>query len=337
MKYRFATILAAGLALCGPAQAGATFDAIKARGQLVCGVSEGTPGITMPNQKGEWTGLYVDLCRAVAAALVGDAAKVKFVPHSTVQRFVALQSGEVDMVARTATATALREAQLGLRFAPVGFYDGQAVMVQKSSGITSVKAMDGATICVQPGSTSELNLADYFRGLKLSFKPVTVESLPALEAAYLAGRCDAVSNDASVLAGLKLGTARPDDHVILPERLSKEPTALVVRKGDDELFDLVRWAMFALIEAEELGVTKANAEEQLKSTNPPVRRLLGTEPGVGAALKVDDRWAWRMIAQLGNYGEIFERNLGQQSEHKLPRGLNDLWTRGGLMYAWPVR
>lgn len=331
--------LTAGLLLSSllPAAAGTHLEALKQRGALKCGTSEGTPGITMPDREGKWTGIYADLCRAIAAAVLGDATKVDFVPTTTVTRFTALQSGEIDVLSRTATATLTREAHLGLRFAPVWFYDGQAIIVARKLGVTSARQLSGATICVQQGSTSELNLSEYFRTNGMTFSPVTVATLDAVEDAFFSGRCDAYSNDSTPLIGMRLKAERPDDYALLPERLSKEPTALAIRKGDEQFYDVVRWAVFALMEAEEMGVTSANAAELAAKGPPPIKRLLGSEPGLGKALGLDERWAMRMIAAVGNYGEIFERNLGKGSRIGLERGQNDLWTRGGQIYALPLR
>lgn len=335
--FRIGAVLVAFFSSLQPSIAGANLDAIRARGVLRCGTSEGTPGITMPDANGQWTGIYIDLCRAVAAAILGSSEKVEFVPTTTVTRFTALQSGEIDVLSRTATATLTREAQLGIRFAPIWFYDGQAILVAKKLNVTSAKQLDGATVCVQQGSTSELNLSDYFRSNGMKYSPVTFGALDAVENAFLSGRCDAYTNDATPLIGLQLKTNHPNDYVLLPDRLSKEPTSIAVRKGDDELYDIVRWAVFALIEAEELGVAADNATAVAASGPPEVKRLLGTEPGTGKALGLDDRWAMVMIQAVGNYGEIFERNVGKASRIGLDRGLNDLWTRGGQMYAWPLR
>jgi general L-amino acid transport system substrate-binding protein len=321
----------------GSAHAGKTLDAIKSRGKVRCGTSEGTAGITAPDSSGRWKGIYADFCRAIALTVLGDAEKVEFVPTTTVNRFVALQSGEIDVLARTATATLQREAQLGVRFAPVVLYDGQAVIVKKSLKVDSVRGLRGATICLQPGSTSELNIADYFRAHRIPYKPVSIENLAAIEEAYRNGRCDAFSTDATPLAGLRLKMQRPEDHMLLPELLSKEPTSMAVAKGDDAFYDIVRWLVHATIEAEEMGITSRNVDEMLQTGGPAVRRLLGAEGEVGKLLGVDPRWVYHVVKTLGNYGEMYERNLGQGSPLKLRRGLNDLWTRQGLMYAWPVR
>jgi len=323
--------------VAGGAAAGPTLDKVKQNG-LVCGVSTGVAGFSIADSQGKYTGLDVDVCKAVAAAVSGDANKVRFVPLTAQQRFTAIQSGEVDLLSRNTTWTLQRDTQLGLNFAPVTFYDGQGFMVPKSLGVKSAKELNGATICVQPGTTTELNLADYFRANKLQFKPVVIEKLDEVEAAYFSGRCDAYTTDKSGLASTRLTKAsKPEDHIILPETISKEPLAPAVRHGDDEWYDIVKWTVYALIEAEERGVTSKNVDEMAKSDDPNVKRLLGTTPGMGKALGLDDKWAYNAVKQVGNYGEIFDRNVGKDSPVKLERGLNDLWTRGGLMYAMPIR
>ncbi len=320
------------------AQAGATFDAVKARGELQCGVNTSLGGFSAPDSKGEWKGIDVDLCRAVAAALFGDASKVRYVPLSSQARLTALQSGEIDVLSRNTTLTLQRDAAIGLNPTGVTFYDGQGFLVPVKLGVKSAKELSGASICVQSGSTTELNLADYFRANKLDLKPVVFEKLDELVAAFFAGRCDVYTSDTSQLASARsLRTQKPEDYVILPEVISKEPLGPFVRHGDDQWHDLVRWALYAMIEAEELGVTSANADEMLKSNDPNVKRLLGTTPGMGKALGVDEKWAYNIVKQVGNYGESFERNVGKGSGMKLERGVNALWTKGGLMYAWPVR
>jgi len=329
-----AVALSAGTA---QAQSGSTLDAVKKRGELRCGVNTGLPGFGNPDSQGKWTGLDVDICRAIAAAVLGDPNKVSYTPLSAQQRLTALQSGEIDVLSRNTTWTLTRDAQ-GMDFAPTVYYDGQGFMVPKALGVTSAKQLDGATVCVQPGTTTELNLADWFRANNLSFKPVVIEALDELNAAFFAGRCDVLTTDASGLAGIRASVAsNPDDYVILPELISKEPLAPVVRHGDDQWFDAVKWAVYGLIEAEEKGITSANVDEKVKSADPTVQRLLGAQPGMGAALGLDDKWAYRMIKEVGNYGEIFERNVGAKTPLKLERGLNALWTNGGLMYAPPVR
>ena len=331
-----AIVVMTGAAL--PASAGVTLDAIKSRGTLLCGVSTGLAGFSNPDSAGKWTGLDVDVCKAVAAAVLGDANKVQFTPLTAQQRFTALQSGEVDILSRNTTWTLTRDTSLGLNFAGVTFYDGQGFMVPKGLGVTSALELDGAAVCVQPGTTTELNLSDFFRANGMSFEPVVIESLDEVNAAYFAGRCDVYTTDASGLASIRSSVApNPADHLILPEIISKEPLGPVVRHGDDEWLDVVKWTIYALIEAEEKGITSANVDSKLNSTDPTVQRLLGTNAGMGAALGLPEEWAYNAISQVGNYGEIFDRNVGPSTSLRLERGVNDLWTRGGLMYAMPAR
>jgi len=330
-------VIAAALG-CGAAFAGPTLDKIKANGVVTCGVSTGLAGFSMADQQGNYAGLDVDTCRAIAAAVLGDSKKVKFVPTTAQQRFTVLQSGEVDVLTRNTTETLLREGDLGFNFAPVTYYDGQGFMVPKKLGLKSAKQLAGATICVQPGTTTELNLADYFRSNKIQFKPLVIEKLDEVENAYFAGRCDAYTTDRSGLAATRVSKApNPDDHVILPEVISKEPLAPVVRTGDDEWLHIVKWVIYALIDAEEKGVTSKNIDQMLTSDDPEVKRMLGVSPGMGKALHLDEKWAYNAIKQVGNYGEIFDRNVGKDSKLKLDRGVNSLWGEGGLMYAMPIR
>jgi general L-amino acid transport system substrate-binding protein len=326
------------LALSGAAQAGPTFDKIKQAGQIVCGVNTGLAGFAQPDNQGRYTGLDVDICKAIAAAVFGDGGKVKYVPLTAQQRFTALQSGEVDLLSRNTTWTLLRDTDLGLNFTVVVFYDGQGFMVPKKLGVKSAKELNGATVCVQPGTTTELNLADYFRANKIQFKPVVIEKLDEVENAFFSGRCDAYTTDRSGLAATRAARApNPDDYVILPEVISKEPLAPAVRQGDDQWNDIVRWVIYALFEAEEKGITSKNVDEMTKSDDPTVKRLLGVTPGMGKALGLDDKWALNAVKAVGNYGDIFERNVGEGSPLKLDRGPNNLWTQGGLMYAMPIR
>ncbi len=336
---RFIWIAALGLALAAsPVSAGSTFDAIKARGFIQCGVNVGLAGFSSPDKTGSWTGLDVDFCRAVAAAMFGDASKVKFMPLSAQQRFPALQSGEVDILSRNTTWTLTRDTANGFHFAPVTFYDGQAFMVSKKAGIKSALELNGATICAQTGTTTELNLSDFFRSHGMNFQPVIIEALAEMNAAFFSGRCDAVSSDASQLASIRAADApNPEDYVILPERISKEPFAPAVRHGDDQWFELVKWTVFATIDAEERAISSKTVDGFLKSPDPSIQRLLGVSPGFGAALGVDERWAYHVIKQVGNYAEIFDRNVGASSRLKLDRGLNAQWTDGGLLYAPPLR
>jgi general L-amino acid transport system substrate-binding protein len=331
----------AGLALgamVGTAQAGPTFDAIKQRGNIICGVNTGLGGFSLPDSAGNWTGLDVDVCKAVAAAVFGDVSKVKYVPLTAQQRFTALQTGEVDILSRNTTWTLSRDTQLGLNFAGVSFYDGQGFMVPKKLGVKSAKELNGATICVQPGTTTELNLADYFRANNMTFKPVVIEALQEVNAAFFSGRCDVYTTDASGLASIRKNDApkgESDNYVILPEIISKEPLGPAVRHGDDQWFDIVKWTLNVLLEAEEYGISSKNADQMAKeSKNPAIQRLLGTTPGNGKAIGLDEAWALNVIKSVGNYGEIYERNIVPLG---LPRGVNNLWNKGGLMYAPPVR
>jgi general L-amino acid transport system substrate-binding protein len=321
-----------------PAWAGQTFDAVKAKGFVQCAVNTGLAGFSFADSQGKWTGLDIDLCKAIAVAMFGDAEKVKFTPTTAQQRFVALQSGEVDVITRNATQTLLRDTQLGFNGAGVNFYDGQGFMVPGKSGIKSARELNGATICVQPGTTTELNLADYFRKNKMTFKPVLIDKLDELLQAYASGRCDSYTTDASGLAGVRAGQlADKGVQVILPERISKEPLGPMVRHGDDQWFDLVRFVLDGMVEAEELGISQANVDEMLKSDDPVIKRFLGVTPGYGKAVGVDEAWMYKIVKQIGNYGDSFERNVGKATPLKLERGLNALWTNGGLMYAIPFR
>jgi len=338
---RLPAALLALAALCWnavPASAGQTLDAVRARGQLVCGVNQGVAGFSAPDSRGVFQGLDADFCRAVAAAVLADANKVRFVPTTYQTRFVALQSGEIDVLARNVTQTLTRDTALGFNMAGVNFYDGQGFMVAKKLDVTSAKQLNGATICVQPGTTTELNLADYARSNGLAVKTVVLEKVDENIAGLVSGRCDAFTTDASQLAAIRAtAVGRADDYVILPERISKDPLGPMVRQGDEQWFDIVKYTLYAMMEAEEYGVTQANVDEMLKSPNPGIQRMLGVTPGLGKALGVDERWAYRIVKAVGNYGESFERNLGRNSPIKLDRGLNELWSRGGLMYALPLR
>ena len=333
-------LLGACLALTGigAAAAGPSFDAVKARGTVICGVNQGVAGFSAPDSRGEYRGLDADFCRALAAAIFGDPSKVRFVATSSQNRFTMLQSGEIDVLARNATQTLVRDTSLGLNMAGVNFYDGQGFLVRRSSGVTAARQLDGATVCIQPGTTSELNITDYFRANNMRFTPVLIERPDEFVAAYAAGRCDAMTQDASQLASYRATALQnPQDHVLLPERISKEPLGPMVRHGDDQWFDVVKWVLAGLIEAEEQGITQANVEARLRDPNPGVQRMLGVTAGFGRALGLEERWLFNAIKAVGNYGESFERHLGSGSPIGLPRGLNDLWTRGGLMYALPLR
>jgi general L-amino acid transport system substrate-binding protein len=328
----------AAAAMAAPAVAGPTVDKIKKADALVCGISGTLAGFSSTDSQGKVTGLDADVCRAIAAAILGSAEKVKFVPTTAQQRFTALQSGEVDILSRNTTWTQQRDTALGFNFGPTTYYDGQGFMVPVKLGVKSAKELNGATICVQPGTTTELNLADYFRANKMEFKAVVIESQAETEAAFFSGRCDVLTTDASGLASTRaVKASNATDYLILPEIISKEPLAPVVRHGDDEFFDIMKWTVYALFEAEESGVTQKNVDEMLKSENPNIKRLLGTTAGMGKNLGLDEQWAYRAIKQVGNYGEIFERNVGANTPLKLQRGLNAQWTKGGLIYSPPFR
>jgi len=332
-------LVAAGAMATAPAHAGKTLDAIKARGQLVCGVNPSLPGFSAADSQGNWSGLDVDVCKAIAATVLSDASKIKWTPLNASQRFAVLQSGEIDVLSRNTTWTLTRDASLGLHFTGVTYYDGQGFMVPKKSKITSAKNLKGATVCVQSGTTTEKNLNDYSKSMKLNIKPVVFDTQEATNKAYFAGRCQAYTTDASGLASVRNKEAtNPDDHVILPELISKEPLGPSVRRGDDEFFAIVKWVVFALIEAEEYGITQANVDQlKASSQDPVVQRILGTSEDTGKLLGLDKDWAYRAIKAVGNYGEMFERNVGPKTALKLPRGANNLWNKGGFMYAPPVR
>ena len=319
------------------ASAESTLDVVKKRGQIICGVNVGLGGFSLPDSQGKWSGLDIDMCNAVAAAVLGDATKAKYVPLSAQQRFLALQSGEIDMLVRNSTITLERDAGLGLQYAGVNFYDGQGFMASKKLNVKSLAELGGATICVAQGTTHEFNMASYFRGRNLTIKPVVYESVDVMYEAFFAGRCDAITQDSSALASALATRGRQNDYQILPELISKEPLGPFVRRGDDVWNAVVRWTLFAMLEAEERGITTANVDEQLKSTDALVQRFLGVKPGNGKALQLDEKWAYNIIKQVGNYGESYERNVGMGSPLKLQRGLNGLWTKGGLMYPLPLR
>jgi general L-amino acid transport system substrate-binding protein len=334
---KLAAVATALFAAASAAHAGTTFDNVKKKGFVQCGVSTGIPGFSSASSKGEYTGLDVDMCRAVAAAMFGDASKFKVTPLNTQQRFTALQSGEIDLLTRNTTITLSRDTSLGLIAAGINYYDSQGVMVSKALNIKSAKELNGATICVQPGTTTELNLSDWFRSNKLQFKTVVINNPDEALAAFTSGRCDGYTSDKSQLAAVRTTLADPDKYEILPDNFSKEPFGPMVRQGDDTWLGVVRWSLNAMLEAEEYGITSKNIPEMQKSTNPNVQRILGVTPGMGKALGVDDKWASNIIAQVGNYGESFDRNVGKDSPMKLARGLSAQWTQGGLMYGWPIR
>lgn len=333
-------LLTIGLLLAGTAAArAATLDSVRAKGAVSCGVNVGLGGFSMPDSQGIWRGLDVDACRAVAAAVFGDANKVKYVPTTGTSRFAALQSGEIDILSRNTTLTYVRDATIGLRMVGVNFYDGQGFLVPKKSNLHSLQDLAGGTICMLQGSTHEMNLADWMKQHNVDFHIVLLDTTDVLIKVLLSGRCDAASSDSSNLASIRgAGVPNPDEFEILPDRISKEPLGPMVRRGDDQWLDIVRWSMLAMNEAEELGVTSANVSQQLaESPNPTVQRLLGKSGDFGKLMGLDNAWAFNIVKQVGNYGESYERNVGMASSLKLTRGINDMWTRGGLMYAFPFR
>ncbi|WP_108125828.1 amino acid ABC transporter substrate-binding protein [Saccharospirillum mangrovi] len=338
LKKLTSTTAAAALSLtmvAGGVQAGDTVDAVKSQGYVKCGVNTSLPGFAS-SASGSWEGLDVDVCRAVAAAVFGDSEAVQYTPLTAAQRFTALQSGEIDMLSRVTTWTLTRDTSLGLNFAGVNYYDGQGFLVRKDLGVTSATQLDGAAVCVEPGTTTELNLADYFRANGMDFEPVVIENTTEVTAAFFSGRCDVYTTDRGGLASARMVSAEnPDDYVVLPEVISKEPLGPVVRHGDDEWFDIVKWSLLAMVEAEEYGITSENVDDMLDSTNPGIQRFLGVTPGMGEALGVDEDWAYNIIKQVGNYGEAYDRNVTEKLG--LDRGLNALWKDGGLMYAYPIR
>jgi general L-amino acid transport system substrate-binding protein len=319
------------------ASAQATLNNVKQKGFLVCGSNTALPGFGIPDAQGNWTGFDVDYCRAYAAAIFNDPTKVRFIPLAGKDRFTALQSGEVDVLVRNSTWTMSRDTQLGLDFPAVNYYDGQGFMVRKKLGVSSAKELNGATICTQQGTTTELNLADFFRSNNIKYEVVAFATADETFQAYDTGRCDAFTTDGSALFAERLRASNPDEHVVLPEIISKEPFGLAVRHGDNQWGDLVRWVHFAMLNAEELGVTKANVDQMTKSDNPEIKRLLGTEGKFGEATGLTNDWVVRIVKHMGNYGEIFERNIGEGSPLKIKRGLNALWTKGGLQYGIPIR
>jgi len=322
--------------LGGMASAG-TLDEVRSKGFVQVGVNGNVFGFSMPDEKGVWKGLDADTGRAVAAAVFGDANKVKFVALTAVQRLPALQSKEIDVLCRNTTQTLTRETTNGLNFCHPNYYDGQGFLISKKLGVKSAKELEGATVCVLPGTTTEMNAADYFRANGMTWKPVVIENTAELNKAFFAGRCDVLTSDASQLAAQRSVSPNPAEYILLPEIISKEPLAPVVRHGDDQWFDIVNWTVMALIQAEEFGINSKNIDEMLKTQNPGIKRFLGVTPGMGKALGLDDNWVYNIIKQVGNYGEIFEANVGPKSALELERGLNQLWTKGGLQYASPFR
>ncbi|OGR19829.1 MAG: amino acid ABC transporter substrate-binding protein [Desulfobacterales bacterium GWB2_56_26] len=330
------TMVAAFCLTAGVAAAG-TLDDVKAKGFVQAGVNGELFGFGKPDEKGVWKGLDVDTARAVAAAVFGDAEKVKYIPLTAKTRFTALQSGEIDVLTRNATQTLTRDTDLGLDFVQVNYYDGQGFLIPSKLGVKSAKELDGATVCVLPGTTTEQNVADYFRVNKMKMNPVVIENNAELAKAFFAGRCDCLTSDASQLAGIRAVAPNPADYVLLPEIISKEPLAPAVRHGDNQWKDVVNYSVLAMIDAEELGITSQNVDEMLKSTNPDIQRFLGVTPGNGKALGLDEKWAYNIVKQVGNYGEVFERNVGETTPLMLKRGLNAQWNKGGLMYSPPFK
>ena len=338
-KLLSAAIGAAVFALGTSAASATTLGDVKAKGFIQCGVNTGLAGFAAPDASGNWAGFDVDFCKAVAAAVFGDPTKVKFTPLSAANRFPALQSGEIDVLARNTTWSINRDTALGLNFRFVNYYDGQGFMVRKSLNVKSALELSGASVCVQSGTTTELNLADYFKANNLQYNPVVFEKLDEVNAAYDAGRCDVYTTDQSGLYSLRLTLKNPDEHAILPEIISKEPLAPAVRQGDDQWFDIVSWVGYAMINAEEFGITQANVDDMKNSPNPDIKRFLGVEADtkIGTDLGLTNDWAYNIVKNVGNYGETFERNIGQGSQLKIARGLNALWNKGGIQYAPPVR
>ena len=334
---KLAFVLALAVAFAAQSATAQTLKAVKDRGILNCGANGTLAGFGLPDAQGKWHGLDVDVCRAIAAAIFNDSNKVKFTPLTAKDRFTALQSGEIDVLSRNTTWTLSRDTSLGLNFTGVDFYDGQGFMVRKALKVNSALELNGASVCVQQGTTTELNLADFFRAHKMQLKTVTFATANEAVKSYDAGRCDAYTTDSSGLYAERLRLANPDDHIILPEIISKEPLGPVVRHGDDQWFDIVKWVLFAMINAEELGITQKNVDEMMKSTNPSIKRFVGTEGNYGEQLGLTKDWAVRIIKAVGNYGEAFERNVGKDSPLKIDRGLNKLWNQGGIQYAPPIR
>jgi general L-amino acid transport system substrate-binding protein len=334
-----ASVVAASAAMmsANASAAESTLDKVLSQGFVSCGVSTGLPGFSNPNAKGEWEGIDVEFCQAVAAAVLGDKTKVKYVPLTAKERFTALQSGEIDVLSRNTTWTLQRDTALGLNFVGVNYYDGQGFMVKKDLGITSAKELDGASVCVQSGTTTELNLADYFRKEGMSYKPVVFDTAAQTSKGFDSGRCDALTTDQSGLYALRLNLADPNSAAVLPEIISKEPLGPVVRQDDDKWFNVTKWTLFAMINAEEYGITSKNADEMLKSSDPNIKRILGQDGPKGSGLGIRDDWGYQIIKQVGNYGESFERTVGTGSPLQISRGVNALWNAGGFQYAPPIR
>ena len=333
----FSLALGAAVSLAAASASAATLDDVKAKGHLQCGVSQGLIGFSQPDDANRWTGLDVDFCRAVAAAIFNDPEAVRFTPLTAKDRFTALQSGEVDVLSRNTTWTMGRDTALGLKFAGVMYYDGQGFMVKKDLGVASASELAGASVCTQTGTTTELNLADYFRANNMEYEVVAFENNDEVIAAYEAGRCDVFTTDASGLYATRLRFANPEEHMVLPEIISKEPLGPVVRQGDDQWFNVVKWTYYALLVAEELGVAQDNVNEMMTSENPEIKRLVGAEGSFGEAIGLSNDWAVNIIKAVGNYGEIFDRNVGPDTPLAIERGLNNLYTQGGIQYGMPIR
>lgn len=336
-RVSLAVILAAAAALSVQAASAQTLKTVKDRGQLSCGVSQGLPGFSAPDDKGNWTGIDVDVCRAIAAVVLDDPTKVKFVPLSAKDRFTALQSGEIDVLSRNTTWTVSRDTSLGANFTGVTYYDGQGFMVKKSLKVNSALELNSASVCVQTGTTTEQNLADFFKGNNMKYEVIAFGSIDEAVKAYESGRCDVFTDDASGLYASRLKLASPADHIVLPEIISKEPLGPMVRHGDDQWFDIVKWTLFAMINAEELGITQKNVDTMLKSDKPEMKRVLGTDGNLGEQLGLTKDWVVRIVKAVGNYGESFERNVGTGSPLGIARGVNNLWNKGGIQYAPPIR
>lgn len=342
MKFKttplYAALTASALLLSTQAvAANGTLEKVKKNGYLQCGVSTGLPGFSNPNSKGEWEGIDVEFCQAVAAAVLGDKSKVKYVPLTAKERFTALQSGEIDVLSRNTTWTLHRDTSLGLNFVGVNYYDGQGFMVKKDLGLTSAKELDGASVCVQSGTTTELNLADYFRNNGMEYKPVVFDTAAQTSKGFDAGRCDVLTTDQSGLYALRLNLKDPKTAQVLPEIISKEPLGPVVRQGDDQWFNINKWVLNAMINAEEYGISSKNADQMLKSKDPNIKRILGVDGPKGKGLGIRDDWGYQVVKQVGNYGESFERTVGEGSPLQISRGVNALWNAGGFMYAAPIR
>tara|TARA_R110002095_G_scaffold202631_1_gene184346 strand:- start:1494 stop:2513 length:1020 start_codon:yes stop_codon:yes gene_type:complete len=328
---------AIAVSMVSGAQAATTLEAVKDKGYVQCGVSTGLPGFSNPDAKGNWQGMDVDVCRAVAAAALGDASKVKYIPLTAKERFTALQSGEIDVLSRNTTWTQTRDTTLGLNFAGVSYYDGQGFMVNKKLGIKNALELDGAAVCIQSGTTTELNLSDFFREHKMTFSPVVFDTSDQTVKGFEAGRCDMITSDQSQLYALRIKLADPSSAMVLTEVISKEPLGPVVRQGDDQWFNIVKWSLNAMINAEELGLTSANIDKMKMGTNPNIARFVGTDGPKGSGMDLKDDWAYQIVKQVGNYGEAFERNVGTGTPLNISRGANALWNKGGFMYAPPMR